>query len=80
MVNINSTQTELVNRAIEDSKISLLAIANETGLSYSTLSRRTKGHGQWTTTEIYLIANAIRVPFMALVPVELVPAELATAS
>lgn len=71
MININSTQTELVNSAIEESKISLLAIAHETGLSYSTLSRRTKGHGQWTTTEIYLIAKAIRVPFIELLPMEL---------
>lgn len=69
-LNINGITTERIKSKVEASKLSLAAIANITGISYSTLNRKTKGRGEWSATEVYLVARAIHVPMLDLLPPE----------
>lgn len=66
----NTTVTTLINKEIDDLKIPLTSVAENSGISYSTLSRRVKGGGEWTATEILRVANALRTSPGKLLPAE----------
>lgn len=67
-MDINAETTRHVEHEIKESRIPLTAVAEKSGIAYATLQRRLLGGGAWTATEIYRIADAIRVSPMALLP------------
>jgi lambda repressor-like predicted transcriptional regulator len=66
-------ETDLINRALADKDISMNALADETGIPYSSLRRSLKGGRALTIPEIRSIAAALGVW-----PSELLPDELTT--
>lgn len=72
----NAEITTLINKHIDEHKphISLAAVSEATGIAYATLGRKTKGVGNWHATEIALIAEALRVPFVKFFPKNLTTA------
>lgn len=66
----NTTITMLINTEIENLRIPLTSVAENSGISYATLNRRVKGGGAWTATEIARVAKALRIPTVRLLPAE----------
>ena len=58
---INATITKRVNEEISSLRIPHTALAERAGIAYSTLTRRLKGRGDWTATEIAGVAHALRI-------------------
>ena len=70
-MDINTAITELINKEKDKLGIPVTALANNTGIPYATLNRKTNGGGSpWTATEIARIAKALRVPSKSLFPSE----------
>lgn len=69
-MDINASITKLTNEEIDKLGIKLPALAENTGIPYTTLSRKLKGASAWTATEIARIAEALRIPASRLFPAE----------
>lgn len=66
----NTSITKLINEEKDKLGIPLTALAENSGIAYATLSRKTKGGGSWTATEIARIAAALRISANKLFPAE----------
>lgn len=65
MDNPTSTQTltaQKVAAAVDAAGISLLGLANQTGIPRTTLHRRMTGHSSFYMEELHTIAKALSVP------------------
>lgn len=69
-MDINTSITERINEEIDTLGVKLPALAENAVIPYTTLSRKLKGSGAWTATEIARIAKALRVPAGRLFPAE----------
>lgn len=54
--------TEAISQARSEAGMSVLALSRESGIPYSTLDRKLKGHGDFTMRETFNLAAALHVP------------------
>lgn len=54
--------TEAIGQARNEAGMSVLALSRESGIPYSTLDRKLKGHGDFTMRETFNLAAALNVP------------------
>lgn len=54
--------TEAIGQARNEAGMSVLALSRESGIPYSTLDRKLKGHGDFTMRETFNLAAALKVP------------------
>lgn len=71
------TEIDLINMALADKDISMNALADETGIPYSTIRRSLKGGRALTITEIRSIAAALGVWPSDLLPDDLTVRQVA---
>jgi len=70
-MDINSHITARINEEKDDLGIKTPALADKSGIPYTTLNRRLiGGKGDWSATDIARIANALRIPSSKLLPAE----------
>ena len=55
------TDTELLNAKIKDSGMTIVAIAEKTGIDRATLYNRFKGKGEFTASEIVSLSKVLRL-------------------
>lgn len=70
MDNPTNTQTltaKKVEAARQAAGVSLLSLANQAGIAYTTLHRRIAGHSSFYMEELHSIAKALNVPVTSFV-------------
>ena len=65
------TETDLINQALNTKGISINALADQTGIPFSTLRRSLKGDRALNLLELRKIAAALNVSPAALLPADL---------
>lgn len=68
----NQTEIDLINQALADKDISMNALADDTGIPYSSLRRSLKGGRALNLIEIRKIAAALGVWPSDILPVEII--------
>lgn len=64
---LNAELADNVRSALHASGVTIITLADATGIAERTLNRRLQGNSDWTTGEVERIANALGVTVVSLV-------------